>query len=777
MCPCVLIMIWQFCCCCNKKRLDVFQDELFELFTKTRARSYFEAKASNSAANKFKIHRFGQLYKDAYELQRYFMQKRDELCRNGELLNSPALSYKPHALDSHIASLVGTSDPNFDENDALLVDDRYRPLESSLTGTTTGGTIRVGNYYLLSRDLVKSGMSQFESVGKSDQPLIVCVLAHDASHFVGQVYLQPDDEEFIPTELRRLRRCFASEVLKTDMYTKIEIKHAEAELAKGNCLVIGIRQYVTFEANFDTAEDSDQPVVQVKPERIFVCESYFSTAHKYFRKLGTKKWSPLACISSAAAPPEPSTYNFTFTKRATPLQVERNYPDQAYIDELCLKFDTRMVPLFANKNPQRSYFRETIQLDTLPSAAKDLDDNEGGTGDDDLIELAKTCRFYEQVNVSDELYKLGEFVYIKYQQLSSSQPARDELKLPLIVRIDRLWAPKNQTGDKTQYFFKGPVFLRSTDIPHEPTRLFYRNEVFKEMSRQLTSSLDDIVDSPMGSKQRRCIVMSARRYATRRSTEIDERDVYVCEAKFNLQTRLFRKFTKELKSFKLSARCLEDEIYVLRRDLQLRKHLSPLLVTLEIDYDDQSAEYLRDFNDPQSQQIDEANATALGTSILNERSGMGAGDESTRDGIDSSHDENSQMEMASPLAATTAERTPRPANSKVSFHIENGVSSSSAASGLTGSASSTKIKKERKKAPKKSGFNMFSKEFRKSLRDTKSSLSFIDMSKEVGIRWRALSDKQRAEYEQKAIIATLREKEKFEGLFTDHFQAYFTHPY
>jgi hypothetical protein len=39
--------------------------------------------------------------------------------------------------------------------------------------------------------------------------------------------------------------------------------------------------------------------------------------------------------------------------------------------------------------------------------------------------------------------------------------------------------------------------------------------------------------------------------------------------------------------------------------------------------------------------------------------------------------------------------------------------------------------KIRKKRDKKSAYNIFSKEFRKRLRDTKSSLSFLDMSKEV----------------------------------------------
>ena len=72
-------------------------------------------------------------------------------------------------------------------------------------------------------------------------------------------------------------------------------------------------------------------------------------------------------------------------------------------------------------------------------------------------------------------------------------------------------------------------------------------------------------------------------------------------------------------------------------------------------------------------------------------------------------------------------------------------------------------KKIRVKRLKKCGYNIFSKEFRKSLRDTKSSLSFIDMSKEVGNRWRKLTEQQRLDYEEKAKRETIIEAQKLEA--------------
>ena len=159
------------------KRLDVFQEEVFELFNQVcvgsrkkkrrkirlhipnlnlffvfvflslqsnqvRVNSYFELTAKshpNPGANHpFKIHRFSQLYKDAYELQRYFIQKRDELCKNGELLLSGALNYKVSALDGYIAGVVGSSAQSFDESEALLVEERYQPLADKIASVAAG---------------------------------------------------------------------------------------------------------------------------------------------------------------------------------------------------------------------------------------------------------------------------------------------------------------------------------------------------------------------------------------------------------------------------------------------------------------------------------------------------------------------------------------------------------------------------------------------------------------------------------------------------------------
>jgi len=43
-----------------------------------------------------------QVYEDCVELQLYFIQQRDELCKRGEILLTPALSHTEHQLMRHV---------------------------------------------------------------------------------------------------------------------------------------------------------------------------------------------------------------------------------------------------------------------------------------------------------------------------------------------------------------------------------------------------------------------------------------------------------------------------------------------------------------------------------------------------------------------------------------------------------------------------------------------------------------------------------------------------
>jgi hypothetical protein len=754
-------------------RLDVFQDEMFQVFNQVRLESYLETNPSNSnlEQNKYKIHRYSQFFKDAYELQRFFIQKRDEFCKNGELLISGALSYKLTSLDAHITSILGlttTFTSSFDEAEVLLVESRFRPLESKLSDKITDFTsnnlkYNIGHFYYVNRNLIKSNLVnkddfKFHHSNENDN-LIVCLLASNKSQtqLIVQLYLRPQDDEFIDFDLKKTHKYFDQEVIKTDLYAMIEIKNEDLSVLKP-CLVIGVKDFITNEPRIvqtmDT-DDNERPKLSITLQDVFVCESFYSTCFKYFRKLINKKWSPLSFISPASTHLSISQcINIELEKRQIPLTISRAYINQSIIDELLNQINER-VDYKVNQlrmNLFKSHNRETIQYDSTPAAlaaaaAKEKEADEPEHFNEDDPELMKTAKYYEQVVYGEEndIFKLGDYVYIKYQPLPNSANIKSEEKLPLIVRIDRLWSLKSPQDSTTeQYFLRGPLFLRPIEIIHEPTRLIYRNEVFKEISRELTVSLDQVVYSNNQTNKKKCVVMNSKKYCSSRVTEVDERDVYVCETKYSLSNRTFRKFTKGLRKFELSLKCSEDEIYFLRRELQLRKHLSPLLIGLNINYEDMSADYLNSnvlSNDPASNQNDDYWS-------------------------DMKDDDNSSQSFTHNENSNTMDSTTNYGASPLTFKhsVSKGIilpssipKTPEALSALGLSYTGGKI---RKKRDKKSGYNIFSKEFRKRLRDTKSSLSFVDMSKEVGNQWRALSDKERVAYEEKARIETIKEAQQ-----------------
>ena len=752
-------------------RLDVFQDEMFQVFNQVRLESYLETNPANSnlEQNKYKIHRYSQFFKDAYELQRFFIQKRDELCKNGELLISGALSYKLTSLDAHITAILGltsTFTSSFDEAEVLLVESRFRSLESKLTDRLTDFTssnlkYNIGHFYYINRNLIKSNLvnkDEFKFHNSNDnENVIVCLLASNKSQtqLIVQLYLRPEDDEFIDFDLKKTHKYFDQEVIKSDLYAMIEINNQDTVMKP--CLVIGVKDFIINEPkivqSMDT-DDNETTKTNINLQDIFICESFYSTCFKYFRKLINKKWSPLSFISPSSNPLTISQcMNIELEKRQIPLSISRTYINQSIIDQLLNQINER-VDYKVNQlklNLFKSSNRETVQYDSTPAAlaaaaAKEKEADEPEHANEDDPELMKTAKYYEQVVFGDdnEIYKLGDYVYIKYQPLPNSANIKSEEKLPLIVRIDRLWSLKSQDGVTEQYFLRGPLFLRPIEIVHEPTRLIYRNEVFKEISRELTVTLDQVVFSNNQTNRKKCVVTNSKKYCSSRVTEVDERDVYVCETKYSLSNRTFRKFTKGLRKFELSLKCSEDEIYFLRRELQLRKHLSPLLVSLNINYDDTSADYLNSnvlSNDPASNQNDDYWS-------------------------DMKDDENSSQSFTHNENSNTMDSSNNYGASPLTFKhsVSKGIilpssipKTPEALSALGLSYTGGKI---RKKRDKKSGYNIFSKEFRKRLRDTKSSLSFVDMSKEVGNQWRALTDKERAAYEEKARIETIKEAQQ-----------------
>lgn len=69
--------------------MDRFQEDMFEVFEHVRHRSRTDS----------------QVFEDSVELQLFFIKRRDELCKNGEVLSSPALQYSEADLQASVETL------------------------------------------------------------------------------------------------------------------------------------------------------------------------------------------------------------------------------------------------------------------------------------------------------------------------------------------------------------------------------------------------------------------------------------------------------------------------------------------------------------------------------------------------------------------------------------------------------------------------------------------------------------------------------------------------
>ncbi len=702
-------------------RLDVFQDEIFQVFNQIRTIEF----------DSHKINEHSQLYRDAYDLQRYFILKRDEVCRNGDLMQSNAASIKYTVLEAQIAAIKGHAPINYDEAELLSVEKNFKILESSLSlSDTSENKYQIGNFYLIERELIIANLSnkeRFNLDSNLKNPFICCVLASNSpqTKIVVQIYLESSDTEFLENESKKTRKSFDQEVYRTDLFIPIELNNVTFK----QCYVVGVKEFMHLEPIYNET---------IKKELLYVNESIYSTEFKFFRKIATKKWTPTGICSASAS--SANSTQVPMNRRIAPIIINRYYQDDSFINDLVNRVNSTITQIAANKPLFKPFQRQTVEYESLPAAflaaanakeEKEADELEPTTTTvaDEDPELMKTAKYYEQLIYSKdgELYRVGDYVYVKHQF--------NETRPPMIVRIDRLWSVV--LNNEVVFYLKGALFLRPSDITHEPTRLFYKNEVFKEISKEITASLDQIVYSDMNTNRKKCTVMNAKKYVSCRLTEIDENDVYVCDSKYSLVLKTFRKFTKGLKKFELSMKCCEDEVYFLRRELQLRKHLSPFLLNLSINYDE---EY-------QIQNPDSNGAYGMDNNDSNEEDwsdGEGMRDDENSShsfNINHLHNENSNGVSSPSMFRNNNKLNP---NTKYEYSADGSL---------------IKQKKIRVKRLKKSGYNLFSKDLRKRLRDTKSSLSFVNMSKEVGNRWRELSDKERAAYEERAKIESIKEQQ------------------
>lgn len=231
------------------KRLDCLQEDVFKLCEHAR---------NHSSIN-------SQLYEDAVEVQDFFIRKRDELCRQADVLHSPALQFTVDqlydsvvrekrdkmAVDSLTASSFGSNEE----------EDREDEIEEEPCMTFE----HKGHLYT---------RGDFVYIHPREQGLPAPILSIDrilmqedgTTCLRGCWFLRPNETFHSPGRKFIEREVFKSEIHESVSFDKVI----------GRCLVLHVQQIFDY-----------QPL-EIPAKDIYICESRYSSKKKTFRKI--KKW-------------------------------------------------------------------------------------------------------------------------------------------------------------------------------------------------------------------------------------------------------------------------------------------------------------------------------------------------------------------------------------------------------------------------------------------------------------------------------------------------------
>ncbi|KAG8007830.1 Protein polybromo-1, partial [Nibea albiflora] len=602
------------------KRLDVFQDHMFEVLEKARRLNRTDS----------------EIFEDAVELQQFFIRIRDELCKNGEILMSPALSYTSKHLHSDVEKEKKEKLPKEFEEDKIKREEEKREAEKR--EDSVGGSWQSNLQRTYSQDCsFKDSMYHVgdyvyvEPAEPNLQPHIIYIerLWQDDTGekwLYGCWFYRPNETFHLAT-----RKFLEKEVFKSDYYNK-----APVSKILGKCVVMFVKEYFKLHPEGFRADD------------VYVCESRYSAKSKSFKKI--KMWAmPLSSVR--------------FLPREVPLPV------------------VRVASMFALKQEEKppettdeSKFTDSIVDKEREDVPMDMTNGEPG------------CQYYEQLCYNNLWLKVGDCVYIASHGLVRHR----------VGRIEKMWM-----RDGAGYFF-GPIFIHPEETEHEPTKMFYKKEVF-------LSNLEETC--PMTCIIGKCVVSSFKDYLSCRPTEVPEENVLLCESRYIESEKQMKKF-KGLKRFSLSGKVVEDENYYFRKLIVPQKEPSPLLdrkiEELEAKFADMTDEELEDLGDDDGELGDQ--------SLPQMQSSM-----------------SSDMDI---MPYTPPQSTPK-------------------------SMKGLSKKEGSKRKINMSGYILFSSEMRAVIKAQHPDFSFGELSRLVGTEWRNLESSKKAEYEERAAkVAEQQERDR-----------------
>ncbi|XP_059470820.1 protein polybromo-1 [Neocloeon triangulifer] len=286
------------------RRLDHFQEDMFACLDRARRLSRSDS----------------QVFEDAIEMQVFFIKQRDELCRGGDLLHSPALRYSAQDLAANLDVLrqeKALKELPEEETEAKVTDEAFKqpqPGDVESSGNEMSfnqQTYRVGDFVYL------------EPKERGLEPHIILIerlwVNQDNEQMLfGNYFYRPNETYHLTT-----RKFLEKEVFKSDVRVAIPMNQVI-----GMCIILSVRDYLRMKP--ETFPEKD----------VYVCESRYASKARSFKKI--KIW-PCTLpehikLVAREEPLEPKRVMSVFRDR-----VEKHKEEIAELDEM-EKLPEREIP-------------------------------------------------------------------------------------------------------------------------------------------------------------------------------------------------------------------------------------------------------------------------------------------------------------------------------------------------------------------------------------------------------------------------------------------------
>ncbi|CAH1403720.1 unnamed protein product [Nezara viridula] len=372
------------------KRLDQFQEDIFSCLQRGRALSRSDS----------------QVFEDSVELQSYFIRQRDELCRNGDLLHSPALNYTLLDLSNAVNAerqLKQAQEPEEEDVKPIFIKE-----EPGVAGTADNALSYNQQVYRIGDFVYAEGKE------RGMDPIILNIQRlwtnqEGQQMLYGNQYYRPNETYHVTT-----RKFLEKEVFKTDQNVAIPLNQV-----LGRCCVLSVKDY--FRSKPEGVSEKD----------IYVCESRYSSRQRAFKKI--KNWPPSLMtgykLVSRDEPLEPKRVVSVFRQR-----VEKHKEEIAELEE-----------------------QEKLEEKQKPNVSIGTANEEGIT-------------YFEQFNAPNCVIKTGDCVYMKSESVRPLMAQVDTIwtnkegealfKGPWVV------IPSEIPYSPNRLFYKQEVFISTLEDTH-----------------------------------------------------------------------------------------------------------------------------------------------------------------------------------------------------------------------------------------------------------------------------------------------------------------------